>query len=54
MQDLEEIYERYIDKIPELKSIEFAKCGKNWNKESVTYQLETQINLSIQNFKNNV
>jgi hypothetical protein len=52
--ELEEIHARYIDKLPELNAIEFAKCGNNWDKQSVIYQLENQINLSIQNFKNNV
>ena len=53
-KELEEIHERYKDTIPELDPLEFAKCGNNWDKESVIYQLENQINLSIQNFKNNV
>jgi len=52
--ELEEIHERYKDTIPELDPLEFAKCSNNWDKESVVYQLENQINLSIQNFKNNV
>ena len=53
-KELEEIHERYIDKLPELDVIEFAKCSNNWNVLLVKYQLENQINLSIQNFKNNV
>lgn len=52
--ELEEIHERYKDTIPELDLLEFAKCGNNWDEQSVIYQLENQINLSIQNFKNNV
>jgi hypothetical protein len=54
VSELEEIHSRYIDKLPELNAIEFAKCGNNWDKQSVIYQLENQINLSMQNFKNNV
>lgn len=52
--ELEEIHTRYIGKLPDLNALEFAKCGNNWDKESVIYQLQNQINLSIQNFKNNV
>lgn len=52
--ELEEIHKRYKDKLPQLDTMEFAKCGNNWDFETVKYQLETQINLSIQNFKNNV
>lgn len=51
-KELEEIHERYKDKLPELDIQEFLKCGNNWDFESVKYQLENQINLSIQNFKN--
>lgn len=53
-QELEEICERYKDKLPQLDSIEFAKCGNNWDLETIKYQLENSINLSIQNYKNNV
>lgn len=52
--ELEEIHERYIDKLPELDAIEFAKCGNNWNIEAVKYNLESNINLSIQHFKNEI
>jgi len=52
--ELEELHERYKKQLPELNSMEFAKCGNNWDYNSVKYQLETQINLSLQNFKNNV
>jgi hypothetical protein len=52
VKELEEIHERYLDKLPQLDPIEFAKVGNNWNNESVIYNLETSINLSIQNFKN--
>lgn len=52
--ELEEIHARYIDKLPELNAIEFAKCGSNWNKEAVIYNLESNINLSIQHFKNEI
>jgi hypothetical protein len=54
VKELEEIHERYKDKLPTLDPIEFAKCGSNWNIESVKYQLESSINLSIQNFKNEI
>lgn len=54
VQELEEIHSRYIDKLPELNAIEFAKCGINWNIEAVKYNLETNINLSIQHFKNEI
>lgn len=54
VKELEEIHERYLDKLPQLNPIEFAKAGNNWDKESVKYNLQTSINLSIQNFKNNV
>jgi hypothetical protein len=54
VKELEEIHERYLDKLPQLDPIEFAKVGNNWDKESVIYNLESNINLSIQNFKNNV
>lgn len=52
LKELEEIHERYKDKLPELDVQEFLKCGNNWDFESVKYQLENQINQSIQNFKN--
>jgi len=52
--ELEEIHERYKDKLPQLDPIEFLKCGNNWDYESVKYQLQNQINLSLQNFKNYV
>lgn len=54
VKELEEIHERYVGKLPELDAMEFAKCGNNWDEQAVIYQLENQINLSIQNFKNNV
>jgi hypothetical protein len=54
VSELEEIHQRYLNTLPDLDPIEFAKCGNNWNKESIIYNLETNINLSIQNFKNNV
>lgn len=52
--ELEEIHERYKDKLPQLDSNEFLKCGNNWDFESVKYQIENNINLSLQNFKNYV
>lgn len=52
--ELEEIHNRYIDKLPQLDSNEFLKCCNNWDIESVKYQLENNINLSLQNFKNYV
>jgi len=52
--ELEEIHKRYESKLPKLDPIEFLKCGNNWDSESVKYQLENQINLSLQNFKNYV
>jgi len=54
VQELEEIHARYVGKLPELNAIEFIKCGTNWNEEAVKYNLESNINLSIQNFKNYV
>lgn len=54
VQELEEIHSRYVGKLPDLNALEFAKCGNNWDKEAVVYQLENQINLSIQNFKNEI
>jgi hypothetical protein len=54
VKELEAIHERYLDKLPQLDPIEFAKVANNWNTDAVTYNLETSINLSIQNFKNNV
>jgi len=54
VSELEEIHERHLKTLPDLDPIEFAKCGNNWNKESIIYNLETNINLSIQNLKNNV
>lgn len=54
VKELEEIHSRYIEKLPELNAQEFLKCGNNWDLESVKYQLENNINLSLQNFKNNV
>ena len=53
-KELEETHKRYLDTLPQLDPIEFAKCGNIWNKESIVYNLETNINLSITNFKNNV
>lgn len=53
VDELEDIHARYEDKLPELDPIEFANCSNNWNYDSVKYQLETQINLSLQHFKNN-
>ena len=52
--ELEEIHSRYVGKLPELDALEFAKCGNNWNKEAVKYSLESNINLSIQHFKNEI
>lgn len=52
--ELEQVHERYLNKLPELNAFDFAKCGTNWNTEIIKYNLETSINLSIQNFKNNV
>ena len=52
--ELEEIHKRYEKKLPELDVFEFEKVLFNWDYERVKYQLETQINLSLQNFKNNV
>jgi len=54
VKELEEIHERYLDKLPQLDPVEFAKVGNNWSEDAVIYNLETSINLSIQNFKNNV
>jgi hypothetical protein len=54
VKELEEINERYKDKLPNLDPIEFLKCGNNWDSEAVKYQLESSINLSIQNFKNEI
>ena len=54
VKELEEIHKRYADKLPELDAIEFVKCGKNWNEEAVKYNLESNINISIQNFKNDL
>jgi len=54
VQELEEIHARYIDKLPELNVIEFVKCGNNWDLEAVKYNLESNINLSIQHFKNEI
>lgn len=54
VKELEEIHERHLQTLPDLDPIEFAKCGNNWNKELIVYNLETNINLSITNFKNNV
>ena len=52
--ELEEIHERYKNKLPGLNALEFAKCGNNWDAESVKYNIENSINLSIKNFKNYV
>lgn len=54
VSELEEIHARYLDKLPELNAIEFVKSGNNWDFETVKYQLETQVNLSLQHFKNYV
>lgn len=54
VQELEEIHERYIDKLPELNAIEFSKSGIHWDIGSVKYNLESNINLSIQHFKNEI
>jgi hypothetical protein len=51
-KELEEIHERYVDKLPKLNAIEFAKSANNWSNEAVIYNLESSINLSIQHFKN--
>ena len=50
--ELEEIHKRYVDKLPELNALELLKCGNNWDLEAVKYNLESNINLSIQHFKN--
>jgi hypothetical protein len=52
--ELEEIHERYKNKLPGLNVDEFLKCGNNWDTESVKYNIENSINLSIKNFKNTV
>jgi len=54
IEELKNIHERFVNKLPELNPLEFAKCGEKWNCESVKYNLETSVNLSIQNFKKNV
>jgi len=54
VSELESIHKIHKDRIPELNALDFVKCGNNWDYNSVVYQLESQINLSIQNFKNNV
>lgn len=52
--ELEEIHERYKNKLPGLNVDEFLKCGNNWDAEAVKYNIENSINLSIKNFKNYV
>lgn len=52
--ELEEIHKRYVDKLPELNALELLKCGNNWDYEAVKYNLESNINLSIQHFKNEI
>jgi len=52
--ELEEIHERYKNKLPGLNVLEFEKCGNNWDAEAVKYNIENSINLSIKNFKNYV
>jgi len=52
--ELEEIHERYKNKLPGLNVDEFLKCGNNWDAEAVKYNIENSINLSIKNFKNTV
>jgi len=54
VKELEEIHERYLDKLPQLDPMEFAKIGSNWSEKDVIYNLESNINLSIQNYKNYV
>jgi hypothetical protein len=54
VEELEQIHNIHKHRLPELDPIEFIKCGNNWDYQSVKYQLESSINLSIQNFKNNV
>lgn len=53
-KELQDIHERYLDKLPMLDALEFSKSGNRWDKNSVINNLETSINLSIQNYKNNV
>jgi hypothetical protein len=52
VKELEAIHERYLDKLPQLDPIEFAKVVNNWSNEAVIYNLESSINLSIQHLKN--
>ena len=52
--ELIDIHKRYSSKLPELNSDEFFKLQNKWDFETVKHILETQINLSIQNFKADV
>jgi len=53
-EELEEIHNRYKEILPELDLNEFEKVLLNWDYEKVIYNLESNIILSITNFKNNV
>lgn len=47
--ELKEVFKRY----PKFEQ-DFLSCYEWWNEENVTSHLNTNINLSIQNFKNHV
>lgn len=52
--ELEEIHNRYLNKLQNLNQNDFLKAGENWDLQSIKYNLENSINLSLQNFKNYV
>lgn len=54
LKELEDINERYSDKIPELNKNDFSKFLNNWDRDRIVYFLESNINLSIQNYKTHV
>lgn len=54
VEELEQVHNRYKDEIKSLDVQEFNNLSNKWDINSVIYNIETSINLSIQNFKNNV
>ena len=52
--ELVEIHSRYTDKLPQLNKEDFKLSLENWDSERIKYYLESNINLSIQNYKSHV
>jgi len=53
-KELEELHNLHKDNIKELSVDEFFRCGQRWTEKEIIYNLESNINLAIQKYKDNV